>query len=104
MLMRLLCGCWQRILGCPPKQSGESGQKPPEATANVANEAAVDDLTAIRGIGIVSAKRLVSAGITSCSDLASSKHDDIRKALAGHAQGAKVEDWIRQAQDIIRSQ
>ena len=102
MLMRILCSVWQGLVGCPgePKRPPESEEAPPKSAGENAKGANVDDLTAIRGIGIVAENRLAAAGITSYAQLARAKPDDVRNALAGYGGGAKVEEWIKQAREL----
>ena len=73
----------------------------PESAATKAKGAAVDNLTAIKGIGIVTQNRLLTAGITSYAQLARTKPKDIRKALASYGRGANVEEWIKQARELV---
>ncbi len=65
----------------------------------IADEESVDDLTAIRGIGMATQKRLITSGIKSYTQLARAAPEDVRRAL-GDPRVAKVEDWIRQAREL----
>lgn len=59
-------------------------------------------LTDIKGIGASSAKRLQEAGISDVAVLARCTPERVRAALEEQAgRLAKVEDWIRQAQDMV---
>lgn len=84
LLTRLVCGA----LRCLPRAPRKEG----EAKANPA-----DDLSAIRGIGIATQDRLYSAGIKTYAQLARSSPEELRRILGRLGQGAKVEDWIAQA-------
>ena len=66
-------------------------------------EGVVDDLTAIRGIGITVQNRLNLAGITTYAQLAEAKPEQVREALGKLSQGASVEAWISQVQKLVAS-
>jgi predicted flap endonuclease-1-like 5' DNA nuclease len=75
------------------------GQAPGENRGSV-----VDDLTAIRGIGITMQNRLNRAGITTYAQLAEAKPEHMREVLGGKlSRGAKVEAWISQARELVAS-
>ena len=66
-------------------------------------EGVVNDLTAIRGIGITMQNRLNRAGITTYAQLAEAKPQHVREALGKLSQGASVEAWISQVQKLVAS-
>ncbi len=66
-------------------------------------EGVVDDLTAIRGIGITVQNRLNRAGITTYAQLAEAEPEQVREALGKLSRGARVEAWISQVQDLVAS-
>ncbi len=66
-------------------------------------ERVVDDLTAIRGIGIAVQNRLNRAGITTYAQLAEAKPEQVREALGKLSRGARAEAWISQARDLVAS-
>ncbi len=66
-------------------------------------EGVVDDLTAIRGIGITVQNRLNRAGITTYAQLAEAKPEHVREALGKISQGASVEAWISWARKLVAS-
>ncbi len=59
-----------------------------------------DDLTAIRGIGAATQKRLHAAGIRTYAQLAGANPDDVSGALNNQAQRSNVEKWIGQAREL----
>jgi predicted flap endonuclease-1-like 5' DNA nuclease len=63
---------------------------------------AVDELTAIHGIGPTMARHLSDAGITSFRQLAASNPAQLYLILGKSGKLAKVETWITQAQELIR--
>ena len=83
----------------PPPTPAEE----PAAPAAPVQEAAADDLTAIRGIGASMQKRLNEAGIRTFAQLTNRTADDLRELLGDVGRLAKVQEWIEQAQDLIRS-
>ena len=83
----------------PPPTPAEE----PAAPAAPVQEAASDDLTAIRGIGASMQKRLNEAGIRTFAQLTNRTADDLRELLGDVGRLAKVQEWIEQAQDLIRS-
>ncbi len=74
------------------------GQAPGEDAEGV-----VDDLTAIRGVGITMQNRLNRAGIKTYAQLAEAKPEHVREALGKLSRGAKVEAWISQARELVAS-
>ncbi len=62
----------------------------------------MDTLTDIQGLGIAAEDRLRRAGITSCSQLAESSPQEVRKVLGYLAQGSSVDLWIAHAQARTR--
>ncbi len=113
MLVGILC----RICRCLPvgprerepsaKPVGDAvGEERAEAEGQAPGEnpeGVGDDLTAIRGIGIIMQNRLNRAGITTYAQLAEAKPEHVREALGKLSQGAKVEAWIGQAQELVAS-
>jgi predicted flap endonuclease-1-like 5' DNA nuclease len=61
-------------------------------------------LTAIRGIGIATQNRLYAAGIKTYAELARASPEDVREILGKLARGAKVEPWIRQAEELTKEE
>ncbi len=113
MLLRNLSRICRRLAGRPrerepsTKLAGESegearaaaeGQAPGESA-----EGRVDNLTAIRGIGLPRQDRLNRAGITTYAQLAEAKPEQVRDALGNLSRGAKVQAWIRQARELAAS-
>ena len=96
LLTRMLC----RWLACPAPGPGRRERAADKAAANSPDESLSDDLTAIRGIGIVTQNRLYRAGIKSYGQLARATPEDVRKILGKFAGGADVEDWIAQAKQL----
>ncbi len=72
-----------------------AGQAPGESS-----EGSVDDLTAIRGIGITTQDRLNRAGITTYAQLAEATPKQVREALGESSRGASVEEWISRAREL----
>ncbi len=110
MLMGMLCRIC-RCLGGGPREREPSakpagaaaGEERAEAAGQAAGEGAedsVDDLTAIRGIGITMRDRLNRAGITSYVQLAEAKPEQVREALGKFSRGASVEAWISRAREL----
>ena len=109
MLMAILCRFCRCLAGRPPerepsaKPAGEAvGEARAEAEGQAPGqgaEGAVDDLTAIEGIGIVMQDRLNRAGIWNYAQLAEAKPEHVREALGKFSRGAKIEAWISQAQE-----
>ncbi len=112
MLMGILC----RICRCLPvgprerepsaKPVGDAvGEERAEAEGQAPGEnpeGVVDDLTAIRGIGITVQNRLNRAGITTYAQLAEAKPEQVREVLGGKLwRGAKVEAWISEARKLV---
>ncbi len=62
----------------------------------------MDILTNIQGLRIAAENRLRRAGITSCSQLAETSPQKVRKILGYLAQDSDIEDWITQAQALVR--
>ncbi len=74
----------------------------PPSSANApkpAKAATPDDLTAIKGIGPVFAKRLNEAGITTFAGLAAASADQLRQITNATAV-ANPEEWIAQARSM----
>ena len=85
-----------RVLRCGSRRSGNS-----EHTAkSAAEKSAPDNLTAIRGIGIVGQNRLNAAGIKTYAQLAEASPEALRNIVGKLGRGTKAEDWIAQARDL----
>ena len=73
----------------------------PTSTVNGASpdtgDASAEDLTAIKGIGPVTAERLSEAGITTIADLASADADDLAEAVG--SSSSTTGKWIQAAAD-----
>ncbi len=94
-LTGMLCRFWRGAL------CGVTRKEPQEETAKEApGENKADDLTVIRGIGIVTQNQLYKAGIKTYAALASARPEELRKALGNLAGGAQVEEWIAQAREL----
>ncbi len=90
------------------KPAGDAvGEERAEAEGQAPGEDAdgvVDDLTAIRGIGITMQNRLNRAGITTYAQLAEANPEHMREVLGGKlSRGAKFEAWISQALELVAS-
>ena len=104
MFMGFLC----RICRClsTGSEAPEAAATPSEAEEQAPGKSAergVDDLTAIRGIGITIQERLDRAGITTYAQLADTKPEQLREALGRLSRSAKVEAWINQARELSAS-
>ena len=95
-LTGMLCRAWKCAAHCAGDQE-RSAEKPGSqgAEGNIS-----DDLTAIRGIGIVNQNRLNVAGIKSYAQLARADPEELRKILGRLGGGAAFEDWIDQARKL----
>ena len=100
LLARMLCQLWR---GAAPGPCGREGTAE-KTEANRPEEISPDDLTAIRGIGKATENRLHTAGIKSYAQLTRASPDEVRMKLGKVAGGAKVEDWIAQAQELNKRQ
>lgn len=76
-----------------PLRAAASPQVPTAA------KAAADDLTAIKGIGPVFAKRLNEAGIVTFADVAAASADQLREVTHATAV-ANPEEWIAEARSM----
>ncbi len=85
----------ERTETAPEAQAEAEGQAPGESSGGV-----VDDLTAIRGIGITTQDRLNRAGITTYAQLAEAKPEQVREALGEFSRGARVKEWISRAREL----
>ncbi len=91
----MLCRFWRGAL------CGVTRKEPQEETAKEApGENNADDLTAIRGIGIVTQNQLYRAGIKTYVALAGARSAELREELGTVARGAKIERWIAQAREL----
>ncbi len=118
MLLGMLCRICRCFTSGPREQEHAAkpeekagGEPPPEgagkprasASARVprkGHQGVIDDLTAIRGIGIATQDRLNRAGIISYTQLAKAKPEEIRKILGNRTRAARAEEWIRQAREL----
>ncbi len=98
LLARMLCRLWR----CPPPGRGRREGTAEEVEPRGTREASPDDLTAIRGIGIAIQNRLYAGGIKTYAELARASSEDVREILGKRAQGANVEDWIAQAEELAK--
>ncbi len=99
-LSGFLSRIWQRTaFSKADRVRATDNAKPKDTQAS-----AWDDLTAIRGIGTATQNRLNGSGIKSYAQLAKVSADEVRKILGIKARGAKVEDWIAQAQEMAKKQ
>ena len=76
----------------------------PAATSAPAASDALDDLTAIKGLGKVKAAKLVAAGVTSYAQVAAWTDDDIaRMGLECNTSPGQIkrEDWVGQARSLV---
>jgi predicted flap endonuclease-1-like 5' DNA nuclease len=113
MVVGILCRICRCLAGrpreCGPsaKPAGDAvGEERAEAEGPVPGddpEGVVDDLTAIRGIGITVQNRLNRASITTYAELAEAKPEQVREALGKLSRVAKVEAWISQARELVAS-
>ena len=92
-VLGILCRAWK----CTPCGSSSRGRDTEKTEGNLS-----DDLTAIQGIGIAIQNRLNTSGIKSYARLAQASPEDLRAALGERASGAKVEDWIAEAQKLAK--
>jgi len=72
----------------------------PQAAQETPGEAAPDDLTAIRGIGLTTQGRLNDAGIHTYAQLARTTPEGLHSALGSLPPRARVENWIIQARRL----
>lgn len=96
----ILCRAW-RCAGWGKANRERAGANPLPAETQ---ERSWDDLTRIRGIGIATQNRLNASGIKSFAQLAKSSVEDLWRILGNRTRGAKVEDWIAQAQRLANRQ
>ena len=88
---------WRRFVGGAEEPAPETVEQ--MAPVEPEGEDA-DDLTAIRGIGAATQKRLHAAGITTYAQLVGANPDDVSRALDNEVPGSEVEKWIGQARDL----
>jgi predicted flap endonuclease-1-like 5' DNA nuclease len=94
-LTGMLCRFWRGAL------CGVARKEPQEETAKEeSGENKADDLTAIRGISIVTQIQLHKAGIKTYAALAGARPEELREMLGDVARGAKIERWITQAREL----
>ena len=82
-----------------PSRSGGDTTRAPAAPPQ---KAAEDDLTAIGGIGVGMKQRLNQGGIRSFAQLAHSTPEQLREVLGNAGRLAKVNNWIKEAQDLLQ--
>jgi predicted flap endonuclease-1-like 5' DNA nuclease len=87
------------LVTATPSRSG--GDRPRAPAARV-QAAASDDLTAISGIGVGMKQRLNQGGIRSFAQLAHSTPEELREVLGNAGRLAKVNNWIKEAQDLLK--
>ncbi len=113
MLVGILCRIC-RCLSVGPREREPSvkpvgdavGEERAEAEGQAPGEnpeGVVDDLSAIRGIGIAVQNRLNRAGITTYAQLAEANPEQVQEALGKLSRGASVEAWISQARKLVAS-
>jgi predicted flap endonuclease-1-like 5' DNA nuclease len=88
----MLCRFWRCAL------CGVAGKTSREDEATAGNQG--DDLTVIRGIGIVSQDQLYKAGIKTYAALAGTPAEEVRRLLGNLARGVQVEEWIAEAREL----
>ncbi len=94
-LTSILCRFWRGALCGVPRKG------PQEETAKEASgENKANDLTVIRGIGIVTQNQLYKAGIKTYAALASARPEELREVLGDVARSAEIERWITQAREL----
>ncbi len=94
-LTGMLCRFWRGAL------CGVTRKEPQEETAKEApGENKADDLTIIRGIGIVTQDQLYKAGIKTYAALAGARPEELREMLGDVARSAEIERWIAQAREL----
>ncbi len=100
---------WRRPAQAPtattaPRPSPSDTPVPERSEAKPNEAGREDDLTAIKGIGAATQQRLHVAGIKSYSQLAHATPKEVGRALAGSRPGARVEQWIRRADELAQRQ
>ncbi len=85
-----------------PRPTAEEVSPEPaeDAASETPEDEPLDDLTAIRGIGAATQKRLNAAAIRSYAQLAEADPEDVRRALNEQRQNTKVERWISRAREL----
>ncbi len=86
-----------RVCGCAVRSKGGQEPRAKKPTQEQSGVNPSDDLTVIRGIGMVIQDRLYRSGIKSFAELARTSPEELRRALGALAQGAKAEEWISDA-------
>ena len=87
-----------RAAATPSRAGGDTTRAP----AAPPQKAAEDDLTAIGGIGVGMKQRLNQGGIRSFAQLADSTPEQLREVLGNAGRLAKVNNWIKEAQDLLQ--
>ncbi len=100
LLARLLCRLRKWATPDPGTQESTAEKAEPSRP----EEISLDDLTAIRGIGIATQNRLYAAGIKSYAQLARASAEEVREVLGNQGRVGKVEDGIAQATELAKEQ
>ena len=95
-------------LEVPDRRTTTVAAEPAAAAPTVAppEAGALDDLTAIKGLGKVKAAKLVAAGVTSYAQIAAWTDDDIPKfGLETNTSPGQIkrEDWVGQAKALAET-
>ena len=97
MLLGFMCRICRCVVG------GTRTDQPRKANPGRPDEAAgegKDDLTAIRGIGMIKGDRLNAAGIWTYEQLARTTPKKLKKILGSLAEGVRLETWIARAKEL----
>jgi hypothetical protein len=92
-LLSFLCRAWG--CACRGSKKGKPSVETPEAISS-------DDLSAIRGIGIVIQDRLNRSGIKTYAQLAEATPDDLEAILGSRIAGTRIIDWIAEARKRVQ--
>jgi predicted flap endonuclease-1-like 5' DNA nuclease len=93
LLLGFLCRAWR----CACRGPIEAGRSPQSAEAT-----APDDLTAIKGVGMVTQDRLNRSGIKTYAQLAQASLEDLRAILGSRSTEARIKAWIAEARKLAR--
>ncbi len=96
LLVGMLCQLWRCTAYGPRRRE----RAPEKAEPSRSAATLLDDLTAIRGIGIATQNRLYLGGIKSYGQLARATPEEVRKILGKLEPYAKAEEWIAQAREL----
>ena len=94
-----------RVADKPAKEKVTKEAAPKkEAPKKAAAASGSDDLTQLKGVGPVIAKKLATAGITSLQQVADFSHEDVERIDAELNFKGRIdrEDWIGQAKELIK--